>query len=159
MKKMTMVLVFLLGGVLIAGAGGGVAWWLLRQSAAGAQAGGAAAVAAPEPEAEPREYKYVSLDKVVVMLRSTEGAPMSNYMAMDLVFRTEVANEKAVKQQLPLLRSIAVKALSAYPLDKAVQMTVEEFAADINIAYTESYARERTTKPFVEAMVGKLIIE
>lgn len=153
MKKMTMVLVFVLGGVAMSAVGGGVAWWLLRQPAAGGLAVDAA------PKVETREYKYVSLDKIVVMLRGAEGEPMSNYMAMDLVFRAEVEKEKAVKQQLPLLRSIAVKALSAYPLEKAVRMTVEEFASDLNIAYAESYARENAAKPFVEAMVSKLIIE
>lgn len=155
MKKTQLLLSVALFSVLMAGAGGGVAWWLLN----GRTASAAQMPAPDEVEFDKREYKYLSLDKVIVMLRGSAGQPLSHYLAMDLVFKTPVEKEKVAKQHLPLLRSIAVKALSAYTFDQAAQMTVDEFAADINRAYEEGYAKDRTDKPFVEAMIGKLIIE
>lgn len=151
MKKTTVVLAVVLSGLFMAVVGGGLMWLLLSEPA-----NDSAKVVQASPA---REYKYVSLDKVIVMLRTAEGAPMSSYLAMDIVFKTPLESEKIVKQHLPLLRSIAVKALSTYTLERATQMTVEEFAVDINRAYTASYADEKATKPFAEAMVGKLIIE
>lgn len=156
MKRFKLLIAFVLVGLAMA-AGGGAAAWLLLRSDAGPAAAAAAAEKVPEPDV--REYRYVSLEKVIVMLRSSEGEPLSHYLALDLVFKTPVEQEKTAKQHLPLLRSIAVKAMSAYTLDKAGQMSVEAFAADINRAYDESYAREAGGKPFVEAMIGKLIIE
>ena len=41
-----------------------------------------------------QEYKYVTLDKVIVMLRNQAGEPMSHYLAVDLVFKTAVEKEK-----------------------------------------------------------------
>lgn len=147
MSKLKLILIGLLAAVLLLVAGGATAWWLLRPRDAA------------QEEVDTREYRYVSLDKVIVMLRGKTGEPMSHYLAVDLVFKTLVETEKTTKEHLPLLRSVAVKALSAYTLDRAGQMTVDEFATDINRAFSESYASERAEKPFVEAMIGKLIIE
>lgn len=150
-KEVRLLLLFVLSGLLMAAAGGGVAWWLLKADAPRAEQ--------EEVMSDPLEYKYVSLEKVVVMLRGSAGEPLSHYMAMDLVFKAPVEHEKIVRQHLPLLRSIAVRAMSAYTMEKATMMTVDQFAADINTAYRESYAAERTVMPFADAMIGKLIIE
>lgn len=151
-KEARLLLILAVVGVLMAATGGGVTWWLMKPQAD-------AAAQAEEEAPEAREYKYVSLEKVVVMLRGSTGEPLSHYLAMDLVFKTPVEHEKAIKQHLPLLRSIAVKAMSAYTMEKATLMTVDQFAADINAAYSARYTSERTPMPFVEAMIGKLIIE
>ncbi|AKJ30361.1 flagellar basal body-associated FliL family protein [Caldimonas brevitalea] len=154
MKKSTLVLTLVLGGTLLAGAGGAAAWWLLPHGDAKA----AATAAAPRP-AEPQDWRYVTLDKVIVMLRGGAGEPLTNYVAVDLVFRTSPKLEKATKAQLPLLRSITVQALSSYTLQQAGLMTIEQFTAALNEAYAKSYATDGIEKPFVQAMVGKLIIE
>jgi flagellar FliL protein len=147
------IAVLLAGAVLMAGAGAGGAWWLLQPAAPDGQAD------AEEAVRDAHEYKYLDLEKIVVMLRGSAGEPLSHYMAVDLVFKTPVEHEKLVRQHLPLLRSIAVKSMSAYTMEKATLMSVEQFAADINAAYVASYAADRTTMPFAEAMIGKLIIE
>lgn len=156
-KNTLLLLVLALVLILVAAlAGGGVWWWQQRQAAAHAAQ---PAQAASAPKADGQAYKYVTLDKVIVMLRGTEGQPVSHYLAVDLVFKTRVDQEKTVKEHLPLLRSVAVRSLSAYTMDKAGMMSIDQFAADINGAFSESYQREQREKPFAEAMIGKLIIE
>lgn len=155
MKKQIIVLA--LAGLAMASAGGAGAWWWLGKSKPPAE--DAAAVAKPARAFDKQEYKYISLDKVIVMLRGQAGEPLSHYLAVDLVFKAKVEKERVVKEHLPLLRSVAVMALSSYPLEKASGMTVEQLAADINAAYEASYERDNHEKPFVEALIGKLIIE
>lgn len=151
MKKPKLILIVALVGLLTAGAGAaGVWWWKGR---------GANAAAAAPPPPKPSTFRYVTLDKVIVMLRSQEGDPLSHYMAVDLVFKAEALQEKAVKDQLPLLRSVAVQALSAYTLDKASALTVEKLASEMNAAYKARYAADDLEQPFTEALIGKLIIE
>jgi flagellar protein FliL len=149
MKKTQLFAILLAVAVVTALAGAGAVWWVL-QPAAGVSAG---------PVIDKREYKYVSLDKVIAMLRGREGGPLTNYIAVDLVFKTPVESEPAVKNQLPMLRSVAVKALSGYTLDQATMLSIEELSAALNQAFEDSYAAEARVKPFTVAMIGKLIIE
>lgn len=159
-KKTLLMLVFALALILVAGlAGGGVWWWQLRQAATTTAQSKDGAKPAVEAKADSHVYKYVTLDKVIVMMRGTAGQPVTHYMAVDLVFKTRAEQEKTVKEHLPLLRSVAVRALSDYTMDKAGLMSIDQFAADINKAFSDSYQREQRDKPFAEAMIGKLIIE
>ena len=153
MSRLKFVLVLGLVVLLTAVASAGAAWWVFnKRNAPPAQK-------TATVEIDPQEYNYVSLEKVIVMLRGRDGEPMSHYLAVDLVFKTPVKKEKMTKEHLPLLRALTVKALSSYTLDRASQMTVEQFADDINKAFTRSYAQNHGEKPFTEAMIGKLIIE
>jgi flagellar protein FliL len=154
-SKLKLILVGVVISLLLLAVGGGAAWWILRPHNAKQEQGQEQA----KVEVDKREYKYVSLEKVIVMLRGKAGEPMSHYLAVDLVFKTPLEHEKTTKEHLPLLRSVAVKALSTYPLERASLMTVEEFATDINRAFSQRYAAEHAEKPFAEAMIGKLIIE
>ncbi len=100
----------------------------------------ASAEAAPVPEEEPvddRVYKYVSLEKVIVMLRGVEGEPAPHYLALDLVFKTPEEDERVAREQLPLLRSVAVKELSTLTMDRAGKMTVEELTATMSKAFKD----------------------
>ena len=149
----------LLGVAIVAvGVGAGAAWWMMK--------GGSAitsAEAAPVPEEAPpvddRVYKYVSLEKVIVMLRGVEGEPAPHYLALDLVFKTPEKQERIAREQLPLLRSVAVQELSTLTMDRAGKMTVEELTATMKQAFTDRYARDRQERPFVDVMIGKLIVE
>src|SRR5688572_20652891 len=103
--------------VLAVGIGAGTAWWMMK-------GGGAisSAQAAPVPEegpADDRIYKYVSLEKVIVMLRGVAGEPAPHYLALDLVFKTPEETERTTREHLPLLRSVAVKELSTLTMDHA----------------------------------------
>lgn len=163
MKNFKLILAVLLACLVCAASAGGAAWYFTRPAAtpAAALAGtaGHAAAAAAAPHAEHKDYKYITLDKVIVMLRRTPGEAVSHYLSADLVIATSEKNERETKDQLPLLRSVAVQALSAYPMAKAEAMTVDQFAIEINRAFAASYARDGKERPFANVMIGKLIIE
>lgn len=160
MKNMKLIVVVALVAVLAAAGAGGAVWWKFgRSHAAGAEAKDGAAKD-EKAEAKPGpEYKYVSLEKVLVMLRGRSGESIAHYMALDIVFKSLPEQEKRAKEHLPLLRTVAVKALSDYTLEAAQALTVAEVAAVLNKAYKESYAAEHHEPPFAEALIGKLIIE
>jgi flagellar FliL protein len=110
-------------------------------------------------EADAKKYKYLNLEKILVMLRGEPGQPMSHYLSIDLVLKVEEEKEKETKEQLPLLRSVAVKLLSNYTLEKASMMTIDQYSSDINRAFDTNYSIDHREKPFKDAMIGKLIIE
>jgi len=152
--------------VFMAAAGAAAAWYGLR-SRPGRLAAAAASAAAPASQAAPAEeaqvdtrvQKYVTLEKVIVMLRREPGDAVTHYLALDLVFRAAEENERTTRDHLPLLRSVAVRTLSTLSVDKAGTMSIDQYATEINRAFSETYARGRREKPFSEAMVGKLIVE
>jgi flagellar FliL protein len=144
--------------VLAVGVGVGATWWMMKGGSAIASA-----EAAPVPEEQvpidDRVYKYVSLEKVIVMLRGVEGEPAPHYLALDLVFKTPEKQERLAREQMPLLRSIAVKELSTLTMERAGKMTVEDLTATMNKAFADRYAKDRQERPFVDVMIGKLIVE
>lgn len=143
------VLIWVLVAVVMAAAGGGIAWWVLQTSGKPDAA----------TEFDRQEYKYVSLDKVIVMLRGDSSGVVTHYLSVDLVFKTPIQSEKKLREHLPLLRSMAVKALAEHSMEAALQMSVEQYSTRINEAFVSGYQAERLAKPFTEAMIGKLIIE
>lgn len=119
----------------------------------------AAGAAANKPAPDKKQYKYISLEKVIVMLRGRPGETPSHYLGVDIVFKTTLDKEKDVKEQLPLLRSIAVKTLSNYGVEKAAGATVEQLTSDLVIAYDETYVATNREKPFSDVMIAKFIVE
>jgi len=150
MKKAPLIAAFLAGSLIMATIGGAAAWWVTTTLSPSEPR---------PPRVEVREYKYLNLDKIIVMLRADTGRPLSHYLALDLVFKVPAENERTVKQHLPLLRSIAVRAMSALTYEEAGRMSVDDFTATINMAYELNYADEPGGKPFDDVMIGKLIIE
>jgi flagellar FliL protein len=108
---------------------------------------------------EGKPVKYVTLDKVIVMLRRGPNEAESHYLSTDLVLATEPDKEKETKENLPLLRSLAVRTLSSFTMAEASTMTVEKYAEQLNRSFNADYERTHTEKPFAEVMIGKLIIE
>src|SRR6218665_677109 len=161
MKNLKLIAVVGLVAVLAAAATGGAVWWMLGHKNPAATAHAATGEAEPaKPSGKPGpEYKYVTLDKVLIMLRGRSGEAVSHYMAIDVVFKSAPEQEKRTKEHLPLLRTIAVKALSTYTVDAAQAMSVADFADELNKAYKQNYASEQREPPFAEALIGKLIIE
>ena len=143
-------MLFRSGAFVLLGAGSGLAAWHFMGPPASEPAA---------PVVDTREYRYVSLDKVIVMLRAREGGPLSNYMAVDLVFKTPVKAEVVTKQQLPKLRSVAVASLSELTLERASMLSIAELTDFLQQAYGESFERESRESPFTEVMVGRLVIE
>lgn len=158
--KLKRILIFVVAGALTAVAGGAAAWWGLKAQAGHTpEAAAAAAEKKERAELEKHPPKYVNLEKVIVMLRREPGDSMSHYLAVDLVFKTAEDKERVTREHLPMLRSVAVRALSTLTQAKAGTMTIDQFAEEINHAYGESYAADKRDKPFSDVMIGKLIIE
>jgi flagellar FliL protein len=154
--KMKMILAIAGAAIISAGAAGGAVWWFMPKPAAAA---GTEKKAAPEKKKDAKPMKYVTLDKVIVMLRRGPNEAESHYLSTDLVLATEPAKEKETKENLPLLRSLAVRTLSNYTIAEASTMTVDKYAEQLNHAFNASYEHEHAEKPFAEVMIGKLIIE
>jgi flagellar FliL protein len=153
-KKMIAVIA---AAVIVSAAGAGAAvWWFMPKPAVAA---GADKKAVVEKKKDAKPMKYVTLDKVIVMLRRGPNEAESHYLSTDLVLATEPAKEKETKENLPLLRSLAVRTLSNYTMAEASTMTVDKYAEQLNHAFDASYEHEHAEKPFAEVMIGKLIIE
>lgn len=157
-SKMKMIVgvlaVVLVGG----GAAGGAMWWMKSQE----KAPGSEKVAHAEPKKEKKSdkpVKYVTLDKVIVMLKRGPNEATTHYLSTDLVLATDEEGEKPTKDHLPLLRAVAVRSLSAYTVAEASAMSVEQYAAQLNKTFNASYASDDREKPFGEVMIGKLIVE
>jgi flagellar FliL protein len=156
MSKMKMIIA-IAGAVIVSAAGaGGAVWWFMPKPAVAA---GAAKKAEADKAREGKPVKYVTLDKVIVMLRRGPDDNDTHYLSTDLVLSTEASKEKETKENLPLLRSLAVRTLSAYTMKEAAGMTVEQYADQLNKSFDANYEHEHTEKPFVQVMIGKLIIE
>jgi flagellar FliL protein len=153
MNKKKVILLVVAVSLVLAGITGGAVWWTLKPKAT------PEALAEKEASKPGPDYRYVTLDKVLIMLRNQRGEAVTHYMAIDLVFKTLPESEKRTKDHLPLLRTVAVKALSSYTVEAATAMTVDQFASELNKAYGDAYAAEHRDAPFAEALIGKLIIE
>jgi flagellar FliL protein len=153
-SKAKLIAAFLGVAILAAGAAGGAMWYL-----APAQSGKSATAEAPKKALEKKPTKYVTLDKVIVMLRRAPNEAAAHYLSVDLVLATSAEQEKETKEHLPLLRSIVVSALSAHTLSEANAMTVDQYAALLNQTFDANYEKENHEKPFSDVMIGKLIIE
>jgi flagellar FliL protein len=152
--------------LLCAGGAGGAVWYFAAPKGEAAEADSKADGKADkkkkkdkEKEADAKPLKYLTVDKVIVMLRRGPNDAVPHYMSADLVVATPVDKEKEAKEHLPLLRSVAVRTLSALPMEKAQAMSIDEFAAELNKAFEETYEKDGHEQPFKEVMIGKLIIE
>ncbi len=160
MNSKVKMIVAIAGAVVVsAAAAGGAVWWFMPKPAAAAGAEGKKEKAEAEKPKEGKPLKYVTLEKVIVMLRRDADSADTHYLSTDLVLSTEASKEKETKENLPLLRSLAVSTLSTYTMADASKMTVKEYAENLNKAFDENYEDNHTEKPFVQVMIGKLIIE
>ncbi|MYN19360.1 flagellar basal body protein [Rugamonas sp. FT107W] len=163
MKNMKMIITLALVAVVGAAVAGGAVWYISKgkdEPAAEADGKTAKKPAKKEEKKDDKSApKYLTVDKVVIMLKRQPGDTLSHYMSADLVITTTEKKEKEAKEQLPLLRSVAVRTLSNLPMATAQVMTIDQFAAELNKAFDATYEHEGREKPFNEVMIGKLIIE
>ena len=162
-KKLILII---LAVALVCGGGAGAAvWFLAPPKADAAESEGHDEEKKPKKkkkkhdEEEAGPVKYLTVDKVIVMMRRSPNEAVPHYLSADLVVATPVKLEKEAKEHLPLLRSVAVRTLSALPMDKAQAMTIDEFAEMLNKAFEEEYEKDEREQPFREVMIGKLILE
>lgn len=148
MFKNKVAVFIVLGLILAAGVGGAVAYYFKQDSTP--------KVAKPVLV----EYKFATVDKIIVMLRNDDGSSLStHYIAMDLVFRTSKEKEADIKNHLPFLKSTAVRVLSHLDLNKANKMTIEDYHTLLNKEFATAYVSVGSEKPFSDVMVSKLIVE
>jgi flagellar FliL protein len=164
MKNMKMIIALILVAVVGAAVAGGAVWYMSRggdDTAAPAKdvKKSAKKEEKKEKKADGEPPKYLTVDKVVIMLKRQPGDTVTHYMSADLVVTTDAKREKETKENLPLLRSVAVRTLSNLPMATAQLMTIDQFAAELNKAFDTTYEHEGREKPFSEVLIGKLIIE
>jgi flagellar FliL protein len=158
-NKLSTILTFAGVALVSAGIAGAAMWWYGPHPTGAGFAADAAQPAVAEIDTDKEPARYVTLDKVIVMLKRNAGDAQAHYISTDLVLSTTAENEKQTKEHLPMLRSVAVRALSSYAMTEASAMTVEQFAERLNSSFEATYAADRAAKPFSEVMIGKLIIE
>ena len=166
MKNMKMIVAFALVAVVGAAVAGGAVWYMSKGDDAAAEAhdgkDGKEAKAKKAKKEEKKDEappKYLTVDKVIIMLKRVPTDTSAHYMSADLVITTNAKQEKEAKEHLPMLRSVAVRTLSNLPMATAQVMTIDQFAAELNKAFDDTYEQEGREKPFSEVMIGKLIIE
>lgn len=152
--------IVMLGAVILAMAGSALgAAWLGKAGPFADKSRQPAAVVHGAAVTLKPDSLYVPLDKLIVMLHDSNGVPRSRYAAMDLVFPVADAKlEKQVRDQLPMLRSVAYRALSGYSADDIRGMSVDQLSATLFGAYTEAYGGPAVT-PFSNVLIGKLMLE
>ena len=168
MKNMKMIVAFALVAVVGAAVAGGAVWYMSKGDDAAAEEHDGkgkdgkeakAKKAKKEEKKDDTPPKYLTVDKVIIMLKRVPTDTSAHYMSADLVITTNAKQEKEAKEHLPMLRSVAVRTLSNLPMATAQVMTIDQFAAELNKAFDDTYEQEGREKPFSEVMIGKLIIE
>ncbi|MEV4780753.1 flagellar basal body-associated FliL family protein [Burkholderia sp. LMU1-1-1.1] len=168
MKNMKMIVAFALVAVVGAAVAGGAVWYMSKGDDAAAEEHDGkgkdtkeakAKKAKKEEKKDDTPPKYLTVDKVIIMLKRVPTDTSAHYMSADLVITTNAKQEKEAKEHLPMLRSVAVRTLSNLPMATAQVMTIDQFANELNKAFDETYEQEGREKPFSEVMIGKLIIE
>ncbi|KVN02977.1 flagellar basal body rod protein [Burkholderia diffusa] len=156
MNKMKLVLLIVCSALIVAGAVGGT-WAYLRHGEKTKPTVDTAAVS--------DNFKYVGAEKIVVMLRQPDtekSIPMyseGHYAVLDIVLKTTPEKETATREQLLLLRSLVVKAVSGYTVDQIRRTNLDEVAAALNRTFAESYKSRHAEMPFEAAMISKILAE
>ncbi|WP_432378498.1 flagellar basal body-associated FliL family protein [Duganella sp. P38] len=120
MKNMKVIIAFVLVAVVGAAVAGGAVWYMSKGDEEHAEES-KDAKKKPKKEVKKSELppKYLTVDKVVVMLRHEPSDNVTHYLSADLVVATDAKREKETKENLPMLRSVAVKTLSNLPMASA----------------------------------------
>lgn len=158
MNIKTLIIVLVVFIIALLGGGGGVFWWMHKQNAAAGK-NTAAPVAEVEEVVDEKDLKYLTLEKCIVMLRQDDGTASSHFLMVDLVFKIKKDREELVKEQLPYLRSLTVGILSRLTVQKAGAMSTEQYRQLLRLAFKNAYAASHQDKPYLDVLIGKLIIE
>lgn len=154
MKKMMMPAMLLLA-LLIGGTA--MAWLAKFGPFAKASQGVEKAVKAEQLAPATPDSRFVTLDRLIVMLRAPEDA-RSQYLVLDLVFQTDSNREKLVKSQLPLLRSASYRALADYTVEDIRRMEVDQLAGVLQSAYDKIYGSHAAV-PFADVQIARQMLE
>lgn len=138
---------------LVCAAAGAGAWWWHQQGAGASSVQQVSAL-------DMGQSRYVTLDKIVVMLQTQADPQSSNrYLSLDLVLRTDSLHEKAVKADLPMLKGVAVRTLSQLDVERAKGMSIDAWTDVLSADLMAAYADRPMLRHFDQVMVSRLIIE
>ena len=118
-------------------------------------------VASTKPGQLPIDAKarYVPLDKLIVMLRGTEGSARPRYLVMDLVFSAADAKlEKQVRDQLPVLRATAYRTLATQTPADVQRMGPVDFSNLLRAEFESAYGAGNRV-PFEQVLVTKVMMD
>lgn len=139
--------------LVCAGAAGGAWWWVQQQGAA------TTPVVSTAAKLDASQPSYLTLDKIVVMLRPDPERTQNTYVSLDLVFRTDKSHTKEVKGELPMLKGVAVRTLSKVDVVQAKAMTIDEWTDLLSLDLMAAYEQQQSRRAFDQVMVSRLIIE
>ncbi|WP_175885463.1 flagellar basal body-associated FliL family protein [Burkholderia sp. BCC0044] len=137
-----------------AGVGGATAFVMTRTA-------GTQPVVSTQPARLPIDAgaRYVPLERLIVMLRGSEGDMRPRYLVLDLVFSARGArHEKQVREHLPVLRATAYSALAGRTSAEVLRMGPIELAALLDNAYEHAYGGV-DRRPFDKVMVTKVMMD
>lgn len=139
--------------LVCAGMAGGAWWWMQQQSAV------ASVKSTPMAKLDASQPSYLTLDKIVVMLRPEPERSQNTYVSVDLVFRTDKVHAKEFKGELPMLKGVAVRTLSKLDVHQAKAMAIEEWTDLLSRDLIAAYEHQPSPRVFDQVMVSRLIIE
>ncbi|MEK6423423.1 MAG: hypothetical protein V4801_27865 [Burkholderia gladioli] len=157
MKRNLIVIALVLAAAVAAGVATAVLGGIWSPAAWRAKAQGPAARKAA-PVAAIRAH-YVTLERLIVMLRGRAPAGHAHYLALDLVFgAADAKQEKRLREQLPMLRALAYRTLAGYDVVEVRQMPVDALAATLKAGYVLAYGTAEAL-PFADVLISKMMVD
>ncbi|WP_459624910.1 flagellar basal body-associated FliL family protein [Burkholderia sp. 3C] len=159
MKRKLIVIGIVLAAAIAAGVATAVLGGIWSPGASRAKAPGTAAVSkAAAPAATIRPH-YVTLERLIVMLRDRVPAAHPHYLSLDLVFgAADTKQEKRLREQQPMLRALAYRTLAGYDVDQVRQMPVDALAAKLKAGYLAAYGTTEAL-PFADVLISKMMVD
>jgi flagellar FliL protein len=111
-----------------------------------------------------KAFNYVELDKIMVSLPTTaaqEGLapPPHRICSLNMAFEIERKNKDKFRDVTPLIRSIAVQALSTHSYSEIRSMPLEQLQNDVSANMLKIAASRHLDRPFNSAIVTQLLCE
>jgi flagellar FliL protein len=123
----------------------------MQEAAPAANSANAAAPQEPKKEKSDKPVKYVTLDKVIVMLRRGPNEATTP-LPVDRPGAGHRPRKRKGNQGTPAAAARGRRAHAlGYTLAEASTMTVEQYAEQLNKTFNASYAQRRTEKPFAKS--------
>jgi Flagellar basal body-associated protein FliL. len=107
---------------------------------------------------EEKPQKFTEVKNVVVSVRSSDR--QQHYLLMDLAFASADAEKaKEVNDLAPVLRGATVSLVSAMDYDKLLGMNVDTLRVKLLEAYTTRFNTLKTTPPFTDVIISKMVYQ
>lgn len=161
------MLLFTVLNLLIAGGGVAGTYFLARpllaaQAQAKAAEGGDAANKDKDKgkaeEAEPAEFEFFPVTKVIVSLAGADNR--EHYFVIDLVLQASLGTQQKKLQQIdPMVRNSAVAHLSALTYEQLRGKSIPALQTELEQVLLADFAARKVVAPFEHVLVSKLIVQ